>query len=40
MEKAAEIKIADQKGSFRDSVATITKDGHRNFIKLQKKNKT
>jgi polyferredoxin len=32
MEKEAVTKTVDQKGSFRDSVATITKDGQRNFI--------
>ncbi len=28
--------IQDKKGSYRDSVATITKDGHRNFINPKK----
>jgi len=36
MEKVTEIRPADPKGSFRDSVATITKDGHRNFINPKK----
>jgi cytochrome c oxidase accessory protein FixG len=36
MEKEAFIKPFDPKGSFRDSVATISKDGHRNFINPKK----
>ncbi len=37
MENEVNIKpVPDQKGSFRDSVATISKDGHRNFINPKK----
>ncbi len=36
MEKEAVLKPFDPKGSFRDSVATISKDGHRNFINPKK----
>lgn len=33
---AAEIKAKDKEGSYRDSVATITKDGKRNYINPKK----
>lgn len=36
MENISAIRVEDQKGSFRDSVATISKDGHRNFINPKK----
>lgn len=36
MSEIAEIDIADKKGSFRDSVATISKEGTRNFINPKK----
>ena len=36
MDTAADIKKEDKKGSYRDSVATITKDGKRNYINPKK----
>ncbi|UEG50091.1 4Fe-4S binding protein [Ferruginibacter lapsinanis] len=36
MSEVAEIEIVDKEGSFRDSVATITKEGTRNFINPKK----
>lgn len=36
MSNISEIKIEDKKGSFRDSVATISKEGTRNFINPKK----
>lgn len=36
METVSDIRVEDKKGSFRDSVATISKDGHRNFINPKK----
>ncbi len=36
METISDKRVEDKKDSFRDSVATITKDGHRNFINPKK----
>ena len=36
MDTATDIKKEDKKGSYRDSVATITKEGNRNFINPKK----
>ena len=36
MSEITEIDIVDKKGSFRDSVATISKEGTRNFINPKK----